>query len=424
MIFVVIIIGVVGVGYAESPDATPPDSRMEVSERTMNADWALHPPVVDGDLSDWNSQQKLYLSGANADYPAGIEVFPSEDFSGWASVSWSTHRVYLAFSVTDDYVVGGSRTWHADDMVSIVFDADNSGNFTAGDVLIAAYPNNMVTVNGGWPAGFDWAIHETAHGWQGEISFPQSVFTGIDFLGGHKMGFTWGIQDNDGIGVESWMSWAGSEFTIPTPGEGVLTFTNGPVRKWVAFHPGVNGYDGIVDSSLDAWHPTQNHGADQHLYLYARNQYHLVLKFDIPDLGSDVRILDARVHINFTGRNHDWTSYVRAYRLLRPWDEAAVTWRQADATTAWGRAGANAIGSDRESRRIATKTLNHLGWYTFDLPADVVVDMYEHPENNHGIIFRAEEGSSVNYIMASTEAGSENAPWIEVYAEFPPDQGN
>ncbi len=424
MIIAVMIIGVVGIGYAESPDALPPHALMEVSERTMNADWTLHPPVVDGDLSDWSSIQKLELNGGNADYPDGVEVFPPEDYSGWASVSWSSHRVYLAFSITDDYVVGDSRNWHNNDMVSIVFDADNSGDFTAGDVLIAVYPNNTMTVNSGWPAGFDWAIRETTNGWQGEISFPQSIFTGIDFLGDHQMGFTWGMQDNDGVGVESWMSWAGSEFSRPTPGEGVLTFTNGPIRKWVAFHPGVNGYDGIVDSSLDAWHPDQNHGADPKLDLYSRNQYHLVLKFDIPDLGPDVSVLDAKVHVNFTESNHDWTSYVRVYRLLRPWDEASVTWNRADATTAWGRPGADAIGIDRDSRRIAVKTLDHLGWYTFDLPSDVVMDMYEHPENNHGIIFRAEEGSAVKYTMASTESGSENAPWIEVYAEFPPNQGN
>ena len=420
MLIAAVIIGMVDVSRAESPDIAPHAALMEVSERTVNADWVLHPPVIDGDLSDWSAYQKLELSGANADYPDGVEIFPPQDISGWASVLWSSYRVYLAFSVQDDYIVGGSRDWRHDDMVSFVFDADNSGDFTVGDVVIAVYPEDMVTVNGGWPAGFDWTIRETADGWQGEISFPQSVFSGADFLGDHKMGFTWGMQDNDGIGIEAWMSWAGSEFTKPTPAEGELTFTNGPVRKWVAFHPGVDGYDGIIDSSLDLWHPNQNHGADPQLALYSPNQYHLVMKFDIPSLGPDVRVLDARVHINFTERNHEWTSQVYVYRLLRPWDEASVTWNKADAATAWARAGADAVGVDRDSRRIATKTLDHLGWYVFDLADDVAVDMYEHPENNHGIIFRAEEGSSVKYLLASTEAGSENAPWIEVYAEFPP----
>jgi hypothetical protein len=425
LIITLILMGGAVLVAAESPDATPSDEISKTQTRPeVESSWLLHPPVVDGNLNEWAGQTRLYLNGENADYPADSDLYPPEDISAWVSVVWTSQRVYLALSVTDDYVVSGSRKWRNNDMAGVVFDVDNSGDFTSGDINLTLSPNNLLTANGGWPAGYEWAIHETDNGWQGEVSIPMSEFGGLDFLGDIQVGFTWGVQDDDGIGVESWMSWAGPEFLKATPEEGLLTFTNGPVRKWVAFHPGVDGYDGIVDSTLDGWHPDQHYGDSQELYLYSRNNYHLVLKFDIPDLGPDVRVLDAKVHINFTNRNHDWTSYVRVYRLLRPWEESAVTWYNADASTRWSVPGAGSIGKDRESRRIAVQTLDSLGWKTFDLANDVATDMYEHPEKNYGLIFRAEEGSSVNYYLSSSEAGSDVAPWIEVYAEFPPDQSN
>jgi len=423
------LIGVIGVSFAESPVIQSIDApALTLAEREVDSVWVLHPPVIDGDLSDWSNAPKLYLNGSNADYPDGSELYSQQDISAWSSVIWTSQRVYLAISVTDDYVVSGSRDWRTDDLAGFVFDVDNSENFTAGDINLTLSPNNILTANDGWPAGYEWAINETATGWQAEVSIPLSAFGSVDFLGGHQVGFTWGVQDNDGVGVESWLSWAGPEFLKATPEEGLLSFVNGPVRKWVAFHPGVDGYDGVTDSALSGWHLDQNYGADPQLTLYARNQYHVVLKFDIPDLGADVRVLDAKLHINFYATNKpehpDWTSYVRVYRLLRPWDEATVTWNQADASTRWTQGGANGIGTDRDNHVIAAKNLDHLGWFVFDLADGVAADMYENPQNNHGVILRAEQGASMAWNMYSAEAGSENAPWIEVYAEFPPGQGD
>jgi len=420
-ITILIIMGIAGLGYAEPPASKPSDIRSaELTQHKFDSVWTLHAPVVDGNLDEWSNASRMYLNGKNADYPAGSELFPDADLSAWTSVIWTSQRVYVAISVTDDYVVSGTRSWRNDDMAGIVFDVDNSGSFTVGDINLTLSPNNLLTANGGWPAGYEWAIHETATGWQGEVSIPMSQFGGVDFLGGIQTGFAWGLQDNDGVGVESWQSWAGPEFLKATPQEGSLTFNNGPTRKWVAFHPGVDGYEGIADAALSSWHPDQRYGDNSVLTLYSRNQYHLVMKFDIPDLGTDVRVLDAKVHIDFTHRNHDWTSYVRVYRLLRPWDESTVSWNNVDATTRWAKPGANSVGVDRENRVIAATTLDQLGWLTFDLANDVATDIYDHPETNNGLIFRAEEGSSVAYDLASSESGPDTAPWIEVYAEFPP----
>ncbi len=418
-------IGVVGVSSAESPTSNPTVVQtIQQTQRDVHASWLLHPPTIDGDLNEWATANKIYLKGNTADYPAGSEVLSEKDLSGWLSVIWTSDRVYLAISVKDEYVVRKSRNWREDDMASVIFDVDQSGNFTLGDILLTLSPDNLLTANGGWPAGYEWAIHTTADGWEGEVSIPMHEFGNVDFLGDVQVGFTWGLQDNDGVGVESWLSWAGPEYLKPTPQEGLLTFTDGPVRKWVAFHPGVDGYDGLVDATLSSWSPDQNSGSDDKLVLYSRNQFHLVMKFDIPDLGPDVRVLDARVHLNFESRNHDWTSYVRVYRLLRPWDEASVTWNNADATTPWAVPGANSIGVDRDGRSISGQTLDRLGWITFDLADDVARDIYENPDNNYGLIFRAEEGSAVRYYLYSSESGPDTAPWIEVYAEFPPNQGN
>jgi len=419
-------IGAAGASFAESPAENQAVNLPSLqTQQEMRAPWRVHPPTVDGDLTEWPLANRIYLIGATAGYPAGSDLLREEDLSGWISILWTSDRVYLALSVSDEYVVRKSRNWHNDDMASVVFDVDQSGDYSVGDILLTLSPDNLLTVNGGWPAGYEWAIHETAGGWEGEVSIPMSEFGGVDFLGDIEVGFTWGLQDNDGVGVESWMSWAGPEYLKPTPEEGLLTFVDGPVRKWVAFHPGVDGYDGIVDSTISSWYPDQNYGADQQLTLYSRNQYHLVMKFDIPDLGPDVRVLDGRIHLYAEDWNHEnWTSYVRIYRLLRPWDEASVTWNNADASTAWASPGADSIGIDREGRSIGTGALDRLGWITFELSGSAVQDMYENPDANYGVIFRAEEGSAVRYRISSTERGADTAPWIEVYAEFPPGQGN
>jgi len=419
-------VGTTGALHAEPPAGNRAISHplLETQTPEVRASWLLHPPTIDGDLSDWGQAHRIYLSGKTAAYPAGSDLLREDDLSGWISVIWTSDRVLLALSVRDEYVVRKSRNWRHDDMASVVFDVDRSGDYSVGDIILTLSPDNLLTVNGGWPAGYEWAIHETETGWAGEVSIPMREFGGVDFLGDVEVGFTWGIQDNDGVGVESWMSWAGPEYLRPTPDEGSLVFVDGPVRKWIAFHPGVDGYDGIVDATLASWTPDQNFGEDANLTLYSRNQYHIVMKFDIPDLGPDVRVLDGKVHLNVESRNHDWTSYVRVYRLLRPWDEGSVTWNMADASTAWARPGAESIGHDREGRSIGTATLDSLGWVTFDLADNAVRDMYENPDQNYGIIFRAEEGSAVRYLLSSSESGPDTAPWIEVYAEFPPEQNN
>ncbi len=425
-IFTLTVVGLAAATYAESPTSSKAVDRPAMEAQSeIHASWQLHPPTIDGDLTDWPLTNKIYLTGKSADYPADSELLREDDLSGWISIIWTSERVYLALSVRDEYVVRKSRNWHEDDMASVVFDVDQSGDYSVGDVVLTLSPDNLLTANGGWPAGYEWAIHETSQGWQGEVSIPMREFGDVDFLGDVQVGFTWGLQDNDGVGVESWMSWAGPEYLKPTPEEGTLVFTDGPVRKWVAFRPGVDGYNGLVDAFLSSWSPDQNYGSDPQLILYSRNQFHVVMKFDIPDLGPDVRVLDGRLHLYAENWNHEnWTSYVRIYRLLRPWDEGSVTWYNADAATRWGRGGADQIGVDREGSRIGYGTLDRLGWITFNLSGSAVRDMYENPDSNYGIILRAEEGSSVRYLLSSSERGPDTAPWIEVYAEFPPDQGN
>ena len=417
--------GVAGIIYADDGSQTalsPALRSAETSSRNVQADWQLEPPVVDGDLSEWDRVEKLYLNGNTADAPANSYLFSPQDLSGWLSVLWSQDRVYLAFSVQDEYVVRNSRSVYQDDMLSVVFDVDQSGDLSFGDVIVTMSPDGIVTANSGWPAGYESAIFRDGNGWFGEISMPMTEFGNIDFLGDLEVGFTWGIQDDDGMGVESWLSWAGEDYLQPTPREGRLSFVHGPVRKWVAFHPGQGGYDGIVDASLDGWHPDENDGDAPVVHLYARNQYHMVLKFDIPDLGPNVRVLDGRLHLNIANRNHDWEAEVRVYPLLRPWEESVVTWKRATADALWQRPGADAVGVDRSDRPVSQGTLDQLGWITFDLDDAFVRDIAQHPDANYGLIFRAEEGAYVRYDISSSESGPDTAPWIEIYAEFPPGQ--
>ncbi len=387
--------------------------------------WQRTPPVVDGNLSEWSGYQKMPLDRSTATYPPANERPAPDDLSAWASLVWDSDKLYIAVDVTDENIVRSSRNWHFDDMAAFTFDVDNSGVFSLGDIRLTFSPDGLVTNNGGLALGVESQTVKRSGGWLTEASLPLDQF-GADFLSNAQIGFTWGVQDRDaGLGLQ-YLVWEGETYYAPTPRQGAIRYANGPSRRWISARPGVDGYDGISEGNLNGWEPDTNNGAAKVASIRGDKQWHLAMKIVPPALGPGVKPLQARLHMNLVeatnNPNNTGTSRARLYRLLRPWDEGAVTWNRTTAADRWARPGADSIGVDRSGDFMAEALLTpQTRSYTWDISSQIQ-DMYAHPDQNFGFLIRGELGSNVWYQFHSSEctANPTCAPWIEVYVEEPP----
>ncbi len=418
-------VGIVGANFMAPQVAgafAPPAATAPEASPVVNAVWQTVAPVVDGNLNEWSNVQRHPLDNQNATAPAPDRRPEPNDLSAWASLVWTTDNLYVAVAVTDNLVVRTHRNWLLDDMAQFTLDIDNSGGPSLGDVFLTVSPDGLITNGGLLPLGYDSKAVKTATGWQAEVSVPLREF-GADFLNDAQVGFTWGVQDNDGQGVDGHLVWAGPDFAQPTPQQGALSFVNGPTREWISARPGVNGYNGITDATLNQWKPIERFGTSPTLSLRGDEQWNVVFKFIPPPLPAGAKPLKARVHMTVYERSNPGTTTARMYRLLRPWDENAATWLNADVTTRWQVGGASAVGIDR-SGVVASETQLKIaaGDVVWELGPDVIGDLYANPDKNYGFVMRGENGASVLYNMRSSEctAPANCAPWIEVFVEKPP----
>ncbi|NOZ71721.1 MAG: DNRLRE domain-containing protein, partial [Chloroflexi bacterium] len=397
------------------------------STKILDASWQLIPPTIDGNLSDWAAYEHVILDNTTADAPPeGARPSP-EDLSGWTSIVWDSQWLYIALDVTDDLVVRNSRNWMNDDMAGYVFDVDQDGQLGVADLRFTLSPDGVVTLNGGWPYGVKWVIERTEQGWKAEMAIP-IVFFGSDFLTDAQVGFSWGLQDDDGQGVEGSLVWGGPSYTAPTPQEGLMRFINGPTRSWLTYRLGDEGWAGIEDTTLNSWpgNETTNFGADPILSIRGNNQWHAAMKITLPTLPPGARPLRLLLHMSLAdvprNPNNGGDSRARAYPLLRPWDENSATWMQAASGSPWTRGGADGVGADRsdtvigEAHLIATQRD-----YTWDL-SSAVGGWFANPAQNYGVLFRGEDGANVLYQFNSSDCtpAASCGPWIELFVEFPP----
>ncbi len=395
------------------------------SIKTLDALWQRTSPIIDGNLSDWSAHPKQTLDKDTASYPPPNQRPAANDLSAWASIVWDSDKLYIAVNVTDENVVRRARNWYLDDMAEFTFDVDKDGAFSLGDLRLTLSPDGLVTNNGGLALGVISDIRRNTTGWQGELSLPLEQF-GADFLSNAEVGFTWGVQDRDEGAILQQLVWEGATFSTPSPGQGLMRFTNGPIRRWITARPGVNGYDGIVEANLNGWQPDTNNGSAGIVSIRGNEQWHLAMKITPPPLAPGVRPLQARLHLNLAdianNPNNSGASRARLYRLLRPWDENTVTWNKATASERWARPGASSIGVDRSDIVIAEAQLNpQTRSYTWDISSQIQ-DLYANPNANFGFLLRGEAGANVWYQFYASEctANPTCAPWIEVYIEEPP----
>ncbi|NUQ37673.1 MAG: DNRLRE domain-containing protein [Caldilineales bacterium] len=409
----------IGAGFTPGPAAASPAMPAPLpspSDPAYDTLWQLTPPVVDGDLSDWATLPKMTLDRTTASWPTTGGPAP-EDLSAWASLVWTSQHLYIALWVTDDNIVRNSRNWHFDDMAQFTFDIDLDDDISMADQRYTISPEGLITNNGGLPLGTTAVVQPHPEGWHAEVRVPLRDF-GSDFLTNAEVGFTWGVQDDDGGGVRDTLVWAGSSYERPATGQGLLRFTNGPTREWRTFDTGA-GWPGLADTTIANWYPDRNFGAERNLFLRSANDWHLLFHITPPQLGPNERALRARLKFTVKEVQRDGINNTRVYRLLKPWTEMGATWNLASPGNFWTIPGASSAGNDFVAVPEFEFRLRGAGLYTLDI-SDQMLSWYANPQDNHGLLFRAEDGTRRAITIEPKECGAGCGPVLELLVESPP----
>ncbi len=198
-----------------TPDTTPiTGDDVRPNGLPVTADFFSAPPVIDGDLSDWDANQY----GANQiTYGAGAWTGGS-DASATYSLGWDSANLYIAARVTDDTFVqvASGRTLYKGDSAELLLDADLLGDFSSStlssdDFQLGFSPGNFTTVQ---PSAYRWfpasqegsltsvetGSAKTDAGYDLEIRVPWAVF-GVSPVSNRHYGFVFSISDDDSSGT-------------------------------------------------------------------------------------------------------------------------------------------------------------------------------------------------------------------------------
>lgn len=178
---------------------------------------------------------------------------------------------------------------------------------------------------------------------------------------------------------------------------------SGPLTV-VVFQEGSGGYTGAADTTLDAWSPYSNFGANGTLRVHAYDVRNVLVRFDLSAIPRRAYVVEARLELYAEGRSADAPLSVAVYRVKRPWSEEVASWLWPDVGQMWQEAGCNGI-VDREQAPLSSVQATRAGWwYAWDVTL-FVQDWVQFPEINAGVLLRTPSSSDwVEYQFSSSEA--------------------
>ncbi len=316
--------------------------------------------TLDGDLGDWSGEESFTLRTTSADTHQGAPITDA-DLSAAVRTRWWPDYLFIGVRVRDDVVGPG-------DAVHLSFDGDHDGRKDGShdwEMRIGSDGN----VSGGYRALA--YVRPTGDGYQMEVAVPVSMLGGA--LGdGRDVGFDFGLEDDDdGDGrADTWLVWEGA-----SPNGVFSDFGGIRLEAYeMVLQPGVNGYDGATDAMLDLWHTTANYGDASTIQWRANSSgpvKKILTRFDLSPLPADAIVYQATLSYYALSDDLNHYAQIRAWRMLRPWEEMEATWEQASDAESWEIAGATGAG-DRASGYSVELTANGSGWYNFNVSGDVM----------------------------------------------------
>jgi hypothetical protein len=205
----------------------------------------------------------------------------------------------------------------------------------------------------------------------------------------------------------------------PTPTPTPLytpTPTASPVPTTIVLQRGLDGYQGVRDTSLDAWNPNQVHGAEDALWLRGDNALRVLVAFDLSSIPPYATILQATLSIWPTYRYPSQSMMITAHRVTRAWEEAAATWNTARAGVPW-----QTPGGDYDTTPAAVQTASNINtWLNFDITS-LVADWVRDPAGNFGVLLLGPGQGSLYYRFASSEytVSPASRPKLQIVYQVP-----
>lgn len=161
----------------------------------------------------------------------------------------------------------------------------------------------------------------------------------------------------------------------------------------------------VQDAHIDAWDDTANHGSDGGFRVEANGVKSVLFHWNLADSGIPVGavVQSASLELYSYARKNNLAITVSVYKVLVPWDEGTVTWREASSGVAWSSPGCNAAGVDRDGVAVASKSITGTvpSWCAWTV-TDLVQGWLDDPASNHGMILAA-SGPSAYYDFHSSE---------------------
>ncbi len=203
-------------------------------------------------------------------------------------------------------------------------------------------------------------------------------------------------------------------FPEPTPTPTITpTPTPTPIVTRVILQNGASGYNGTVDTFLNAWAPDTNYGSETQLAVrYDRppgptDVMSVLIRFNLSKLPAGASIAGAWLELFAEKRSNNNEVRVAAYPVLRPWLENQATWNRPRVGEQWQQPGCNDPTVDCSDTPLDTVTVNALnGWYRWDVTAAARA-WVANPDSNWGIKLEGLAGfdnANVEYDFTSSES--------------------
>ncbi len=189
----------------------------------------------------------------------------------------------------------------------------------------------------------------------------------------------------------------------PTPsGEGLT----------IRLQQGMNGYEGVLDTYLSAWHPDTVYNKKTVLAVRINNIMSSLIKFDLKQIPPGSKVLKATLHLTRVDPR-DPTVRLNIYALRRNWD-ASATYNRATKKVAWQKPGATGQkDADPEPLNDAEVVVPPGGVADFDIAA-IVQKWVNNPALNKGVIIRGKSKVNKQYSFGSSDTSASLRPYLEI----------
>jgi hypothetical protein len=156
----------------------------------------------------------------------------------------------------------------------------------------------------------------------------------------------------------------------------------------VSFQQGLNGYTGAEDTSIFKYDPGVNYSDATTLRVGLKQQWAMLLRFDLSSIPSNAIVTRATLEIYSIGWGGTNVG-MKAYAVLRSTALSQATWNEARSDSSWTVAGCEGVGTDRrEDAEGGSMTSGFYEWSVFPVTS-AVQDWVSGSLANNGFLVRS-----------------------------------